>query len=264
MPYAKLIAPLMTILGGLYDYLSRVLSDDNDQRRWLDKRFLPLVLIVIGSLFSGIVIYNDHDSSAIAKAEIDSLHIKLDDAKTARDALLSNQEELRLALAPFRTIADLWYPKLDSVSALATLANRVLDIEEHVANVQVEKASLERLKFSPPLVNAIWTTDPNGNQVVLITTKNHVPFKAKWGLTKSDGKVLGAIMMSTVDFFPDSDRMQWFDSEQPDTRDLDGGIVTFFFRYWSLYYSETGRPDSLQGTISRKYRVQDGVPHELR
>ena len=267
MLFLKLAAPLVVLLGVLLNYFfdKNKKSDNTEIKNF--PRNIFVCIIGLGSIAAGIVIVSEHNSSIIAQEKIENLNEYLDEAASDRDTLLNNFRSLQSSLAPFLRAAEIRYPDLDSTNALINLAKdlnilqmRVDTLNEGYLADKREGLAKDRLKHTPPQVEARWAISTDGRHVVEIKSLNLVPFEARWYLVNQSGTLLGVLMMGNAEFFPTEDRIRWLDVEMIDSTKLVDNYVKFYFEYWSIYFDEMGAPDSLKSEIVREYRLVDNVP----
>ena len=141
------------------------------------------------------------------------------------------------------------------VGMAGLLVKNLIDVR--VRDLQAQ----EQVEFrnTPPEFDVFLArSEKTGKILLVIDTKNLLPFKARWLVTTRNDQVVSGILPDTPDIRPSQlgERFS-FGVDIQDAKVVDN-YLELRFSFESIYYEEQGRPPHLKGDITRRYAYVNG------
>ncbi len=136
-------------------------------------------------------------------------------------------------------------------------------IDDRVKTLQ-KQANINR-KLTPPELDAdIAFAQDTLKHVIVIKSKNHIPFRADWMVTTTKNEVVSGVMLGEEEFLPDASRDKFvYDVKLQEDR-IREDYLELRFRWRSAYYIEMGSLENLRGVLTKRYKLVDRVLHPVK
>jgi hypothetical protein len=134
------------------------------------------------------------------------------------------------------------------------------DARVKVLEVAAAKAAELSRRATPPDFDAILAVNPMIEPMLVITTKNLIPFKAKWLFTYENNTVVdGIIPLGWTEIHPQK-VPERFTSVEQQARVAPGEVIELRLDFESAYAAEVRDAPGLSGRLVRRYRQKaDGT-----
>ena len=135
-------------------------------------------------------------------------------------------------------------------------------IDDRVKTLRTEAERTRRL--TPPSFTVSLRLGDRADQALLtVAALNDIPFNAHWVVVTTEDRVLSGVMLADERFVPNDSRKKWAYKVGISPTEIRDGFLEFRFRWESQYWAELGNPPALKGSITQRYRLQDGQLESL-
>ena len=114
-------------------------------------------------------------------------------------------------------------------------------------------------KNTKPLIKVfLGHSATSGKKLLVMDTKNSIPFSATWLVVTEKDRIVSPLMTSSQEIFPTKDDQRFSAEITINEEQVKNQFIELRFRYESIYSGELNDPPHLRGEVRQKYRFVDG------
>lgn len=124
-----------------------------------------------------------------------------------------------------------------------------------VASSRAETLTVEKKK-TPPSLEVRLQRSGRDSLLVLIESKNLIPFECQWVIVTHDNRVVSGLQLDWAKIYPTLQNKLFHESEQIDLTKVRDNYIEIRFDYRSIYAAEMNLP-ALSGKLTRSYKLSE-------
>ncbi len=159
-------------------------------------------------------------------------------------------------LAKIATWVPYVFIAMGAVIAMAGLSVKNM-VDARVHNLHELKQATFR--DTPPEFDVFLArSEPSSRIVIVIDTKNMIPFEARWTVLTKNNMLVSGLLLETPEIRPTKpgERISW-PVNIHDAKVVDD-YLELNFSFQSVYFEIEGRPDHLKGEITKSFTYKNG------
>jgi len=111
---------------------------------------------------------------------------------------------------------------------------------------------------NPPQVDArLAKSERTGDLVVVLVSRTLIPFRANYRIVTKNNRVVSGILLQAPEFFPTDGNREFLEKVDVNRSVVVNSFIELRVDYQSLDAPKLGNPQSLSGSVVRKYHIDD-------